>query len=306
MIHLHWHSHYSLLDAVGTPDKIVEKASEYNMSAIAITDYAWMYGAVEFYETATKAWIKPIIWIEIPVVYEMNNQDAWIVQNIVLIAKDNDWYQNLMELTSYSHLQNPKSFPKIDIAKLKQHSKWLIWIMWWANSKIWNMIINKEDDNKIKETIQMYKEIFEWNFYLEVICQNESKLENIKDINQKVIELASQLEITLIVGNEYTYINQEDKEAYEVLLCIKDNAKYLKSFVKWDYHIFQENEVYDTMEKNWYSKEFIKTLIDNNQKVADLVTLELPIWKIFFPKYESPQNIKEIYEKYKDQLIEND
>jgi len=118
--HLHGHSTFSFLEAIGKPIAIVNKAKELGMDAIGITDYNGMYGMVRFYQIAKDAGIKPIIGVEIGFVMDINSQiPDQHIGNIVIIAKSKEGYQSLMELTSLANKQDIKGKPKIDLQTLK-------------------------------------------------------------------------------------------------------------------------------------------------------------------------------------------
>jgi DNA polymerase III subunit alpha len=118
--HLHGHSTFSFLEAIGKPAAIVNKAKELGMNAIAITDYNGMYGMVKFYQLAKESGIKPIIGVEVGFVMDINSQvQEQQIGNIVLIAKNKEGYQALMQLTSYANKEGIKGKPKIDLQALR-------------------------------------------------------------------------------------------------------------------------------------------------------------------------------------------
>lgn len=308
-IHLHWHSHYSLLEWLGSIGKIVDKAKSLEMEAIALTDYNAMYWAVEFYKAAKKAWIKWIVWLEIGMVQNIQKKDLKeISYNIVLLAQTLDGYQNLMEIVSDANIKWFLNKPTIDISILKDHSKGLIAFMWWEKSLIGQMIMAKDDEKKIIEMIETYKDLF-WkdNFFLEITAQDYKKDPKFKLLNDTLISLAEKSSTTMIINNNFHYINKDDKEAYEVLLCIKE-WKYIhdstRPRISQEQHIFTEAEIIDVMVKNWYEESFIQWLIQNNLTVSQSIDMKIPLWQILFPRYESPEYIKEIYEKCKDWLVD--
>ncbi len=273
------------------------------MDSIAITDIWWLYWAIEFYEIAKKNNIKPIIGVEISIVNNILKKDLnEKFYNITLIAQNYEWYENLLKLVSIWNLDWFNNFARIDIDLLKKYSNWIIGFMWWIDSQIWQMIISKENQSKIIEYINMYKQIFwENNFLLEIIVQDYKKEKELKQINDKMIELSQQTNTKLIVNNNYHYINKEDKEAYEILLCIKD-WKFINSpdiqKISWDYHIASEQEIIETLKNNWFEDLFISELIDNNYNIAKSIDLKIELGKILFPKYESSENIKKLYEEF--------
>ena len=165
--HLHWHSTFSFLEAIWTPKKIVAKAKELWFSAVAITDYFAMYWAIQLYEAAKENEIKPIIWTELWFVLDINwfnkVDEIW---NICLLAKNTEWYQNLMKLVSVANQAWIAWKPKIDISTLWENNEWVIAFMWWEESRLWKMISRSETDDKILEIVHMIQDnIWKENVY---------------------------------------------------------------------------------------------------------------------------------------------
>lgn len=306
-IHLHWHSHYSLLEWVWQPANISNKAKELWMNAIAITDNSAMYWAIEFYKKAWSDKFKPIIWVELSIVNNISQKDInEKIYNIVLLVKNYEWYQNLMKIVSIANLKWFHNVARIDMWILQENIGWLIWFMWWQNSQIWEMINSWDNNSKIIEKLTQYKKIFwDGNFYLEIIAQDYNKEKLLQKINNSILALSKESQIPLIVNNNYCYINSSDKEAYEVLLCIKDwwyINSWDKKIIKWDYHIFSEDEIRSVLDKNGFEKTLVDEMIANNCKIAEFIELKIPLYQLLFPKYESPEYIKKLYEQHKDWL----
>ena len=127
-IHLHTHSHYSLLDGLGTPDQLIAEAKKQGATALALTDHGNMYGAIEFYQKCKKADIKPIIGVEAYIslssLTEKNVREK--PYHLILLAENNEGYKNLLKLTTIAHLEGFYYKPRIDWATLKKYSKGLI------------------------------------------------------------------------------------------------------------------------------------------------------------------------------------
>lgn len=307
--HLHWHSTFSFLEAIWKPKHIVARAKELWMQSIAITDFNWMYWAINFYLTANDENIKPIIGVELWLVLDINSvSNPKTIWNIVLIAKNNDWYHSLMELTSFANQQWIKTKPKIDVSALKSNSQWLIAIVWWEDSFVWKMLTNWESEDRVLEVIKMIKEyIWKDNFFLEIIAQDENILDDTKKINKNIIKFSDITWLNCVINNNYCYPRSEDKQAWEMALAIKDwNKMYEpnRRKPKWEYHIMTWEEIEDIMLKNWYNNSQIQEWISNNEKIANSISYEIRLWQYLFPNYETPDDIKEIYDKYKDDLVE--
>lgn len=306
--HLHWHSSFSFLEAIGKPKSIIAKAKSLWMESIAITDYNGMYWSVNFYLLALESSIKPIIGTEFWFVMDINSiNNPKTIWNIVLIAKNNQWYHNLMELVSFANQQWIKFKPKIDISILKQKNQWIIAIVWWEESWLGKMILNWDSQDNMIELIHILKEIL-WkeNIFLEIIAQNEDILTDIKKINNQIILLSKETDTDCVINNNYFYPDKDEKEAWEMALAIKDWHKMYEENrrkPKWDYHIMNEDEIVEIMINNWYKNEIIQERIQNNNTISDTINIEIQVWQYLFPNYENPQDIKDIYEKNKEELI---
>lgn len=306
--HLHGHSTFSFLEAIWTPKKLVAKAKELWFTALWITDYFAMYWAIQLYEAAKENEIKPIIWCELWFVLDINwfnkIDEIW---NICLLAKDTEWYQNLMKIVSVANQAWIAGKPKIDINTIWNYSGWIIAFMWWEESWIWKMINRSEPDDKIMEIVWMIQEkIWKENVYFEVIAQNEAENQTLKKINQKVLSLAKSNWISIMTWNVYDYINKWDKAAREMALAIKDNKRIFDSDrrdPKWEFYLMTGDEIKEILLWNWYNDSEVDEWINMNNKIADQIDIKINMWQWLFPKYQPYDEIKEIYENIKDSLI---
>ncbi len=302
MIHLHWHSHFSLFEWYWSPKKIIEKAKNLWMTSIAITDYYNMYWAIEFFENAKKNDIKPIIWVEIP--FSESNKTSKPTF-LVILAKNFSWYKNLLKIVSEANLKNYQNFPKINSEILKKYKNDIIIILWGIKSIIWEMILNNEKIDKISEFIKKFENIvWKENILLEVQPQPG---DDYKKINSIVIEMGNKLNYTIIINNNFHYINEENKTIRWVMQAIK-NWDYFspeKHIPNEIWHICSENEIINLWKKYLNLKENeIKKLIQNNKEIANTINIEIPLWNILFPKYKVSPEIEKLYKKYKNLLIE--
>lgn len=152
--HLHVHSHYSLLDAIGSPKALLAQAKALGMSSLALTDYFGMYGAIEFYKEAQKHGINPLIGTEIGYVQDMNYKDPnENAGTIVLLARDYIGYQNLMQLVSKGHLEGFHKLPRIDLRCLQQFSSGVIALGGGPRSRLGKLLLAKEDQRKVQEQL---------------------------------------------------------------------------------------------------------------------------------------------------------
>ena len=306
--HLHWHSTFSFLESIWTPKQIVDKSKELWFKHLAITDFGNMYGAIAFYNAARNNDINPIIWTELGFVLDIEwfnkLEDIW---NVCLLAKNVDWYNSLMKIVSHANQEWNVWKAKFDINMLTKYNKWFIAFMWWKESWIGKMILRSESDEKIMEITSMLQEkIWKENLYFEIIAQNEELDSNTAKINKKILELAEKNNIECIVDNAFQYINEWDKETWEMALAIKDGNKMYDQHrrkPKWDFYIMTGEEIKRLSLLNWYENAQVDKWIDNTNKIAEQVKIEIPMWQALFPNHQTPEEIKEIYSKVEKKLI---
>jgi len=292
MIHLHGHSHYSMLQAIWGIKAIINKAKELNQDAIAITDINAGYGLLEFYEKTD--WIKPILWVDLNFSYDGKN-----IMNIVLLSKTYEGYQNMIKLISIANTVNMIDIPFITMDDLKKHSKWLIWISGW-NWEIEKLIVWWEKDNIILDKIQEYDDLFKWEFYLEFLTYDYNLFSDRKKIEEKFVQFVEQNNKKIVVSSNYKYLNKEDRDTYDVLLCIKNNYKYWeenRQRLKWYNYIMSEEEVRVVLTNNWLSEDLQNILIWNTHKISESIDCKIPLHQLLFPKYEVPDKYKKLYKK---------
>ncbi len=306
--HLHGHSTYSFLEAIWNPKQIVEKAKELWFKHIWITDFGNMYGAIAFYNAARNNDINPIIWTELGFVLDIEwynkLENIW---NVCLLAKNIDWYNSLMKIVSHANQEWNAGKAKFDINMLSKYNKWFIAFMWWKESWIWKMILRSESDEKIMEIAGMVQEkIWKENTYFEIIAQDEGLDEQTAKINKKILELAKANNIECITDNAFQYINKEDKETWEMALAIKDGNKMYEQHrrkPKWDFYMMTWEDIKRISQSNWYEVSDIDDRIENTNKIAKQVKIEIPMWQALFPNYDTPAEMKKIYDKVEKKLI---
>ncbi|MGZ6274644.1 MAG: PHP domain-containing protein, partial [Syntrophales bacterium] len=222
-VHLHVHTQYSLLDGTIRLDNLFKKAKEYQMQAVAMTDHGNIFGAIDFYQHAQKYGIKPIIGCELYVApksrFDKNAQAAGEgSHHLLVLVKDRQGYKNLMQLVTAAYLEGFYYRPRVDKELLARYSEGLIALSACLHGEIASLLLkrNKEAASGVASD---YKKIFgEDNFYLEIM---ENGLPEQKTVNGDLIELSRELSIPLVATNDCHYIDREDAEAHEVLLCIQ-------------------------------------------------------------------------------------
>lgn len=316
---LHWHSTYSFLEALWQPKDIVKRAKELWFPAIAITDYNGMFWVPSFFlaakdsrnpEDENDKWVKAIFGLEIWFVMDLNasmiGKNIW---NICMIAENDCWYHNMMELVSYANQQWYSNWiPKVDVNILKEKSEWIIIFSWWEQSWMYKLASSGESEIKIREIYQMLQDIFWENCFLEIIAQDEDVLSITKKCNQFVYNLAKKTDTKLIVNNDFRYLCEWDKHTREIALAIKDWVKMYdlnRRRPEWKYHIMNWDEIRNICLKNWYSAEEVDEWMENNWKIAEKANASMLLHQKLFPRYNIPDNIKVLYDKYgADSIIE--
>ena len=227
-VHLHVHSHYSLLYGMMKPKKFPAYAKERGFSAISLVDYGSMYGAIEFYQACIENGIKPIIGFEAYISpRRMEDKDPELdkdLYQLVLLAENYDGYRNLMLLTSEGHLRGTfNGKPRIDKETLKKYSKNIIALSAGLKGEVSKLLrVNKIDEAK-KIALQ-YNEIFgQNNFFLEL--QDHPAMEGQIDVNTKLITLSKETGIPLVVTRDVFYANPEYAEAQDIMCCIREGWK---------------------------------------------------------------------------------
>ena len=287
-VHLHVHTQYSLLDGAIRLDDLLAKAKQYQMPAIAMTDHGNMFGAVDFYQKAYAAGIKPIIGCELYVApgsrFERNEGH----RHLVILAKDTHGYRNLMKLTSAGYLEGFYYKPRVDKELLARHSEGLICTSACLNGEIAHLLL-KGDREGAKSVAEEYREIFgEGNFYLEIM---ENGLEEQKRANEGLIELGKMLSIPLVATNDCHYLNREDAEAHEVLLCIQTGTT-----MEDDRRMrFSSEEFYlKSPEEMKESFSYCPEAITNTIEIANKCNLRLDLGLQFFlPHYETDAGLSQ-------------
>ena len=223
-VHVHVHTEYSLLDGAIRIDQMLKKSRSLGMDAVAITDHGNMFGAVQFYDQAVKAEIKPIIGCEIYVApgdrrdRSPSRDGSPNAYHLVLLVMNEEGYRNLSQLVTLGHLEGFYYHPRVDMELLKKFNGGLIALSACLKGNV-PFLINAGRSDAAKEKAQELASIFDNDrFYLEV---QANKMPAQIKINRALRELSQDLSIPLVATNDCHYLNQEDAEAHDVLLCVQ-------------------------------------------------------------------------------------
>ena len=295
-IHLHLHTEYSLLDGVGKIDDYINKAKSFGMDAIAITDHGNMFGAVEFYQKAMKKGIKPIIGMEAYIAEGLLTEKQGKNYHLVLLAKNEIGYKNLMKLSSIGYKEGFYYRPRIDKLVLKDCSEGLIALSACMNGEI----AKKIHENKLleaKEVLEFYKDTFGEDFYIEV---QDNGIEEQYDLNEKLYKFAKENGVEVVGTCDTHYVNHGEHKLQDIMICVQTGAKLRdrdRMRIDSDGMYFKSYE--DVHERlGHFDRALSNTLL-----IASKCNLELEFGKFKFPKYTVPENFTNIKE-YLRYLVE--
>jgi DNA polymerase III subunit alpha len=284
--HLHCHTEYSVLDGACKIGEILEKCRDLDMTSCAITDHGSIFGAIEFYQMAKKAGIKPIIGCELYLAPESRfDKQAGTRNNyhFLTLCENETGYHNLCKLSSLGYLEGFYYKPRVDIELVAKHSEGLIATTSCLAGEIPQFLMN-DDLDKANEAMKKYVEIFgKDNFLVELM---DHGMEEQKKVNPYLAEMAEHHGLMTIATNDCHYVNKEDAEPHEALLCIQTNGMLDDD----DHFKFPSNEVYfkspDEMREvfpEW------PDAIANTEKIAERCNVEIPLGQHLIPEFVPPK-----------------
>lgn len=285
--HLHLHTPFSLLDGFTRIDKVIEKAKSLGMDSIAITDHGVMFGVIDFYKQAKKNGIKPIIGCELYTSARSYKDKETIDRksgHIILLAKNNIGYQNIIKLVSIGFVDGLYYKPRVDYELLEKYSQGVVCLSACLAGDIQRYIL-AGDYEKAKELALKLENIYgKGNFYLEM--QDHGIVEQ-KKVNIYLRKLSKDTGIPLVVTNDVHYVDKQDHKAHEILLCIQ-TGKTLDDEQKME---FQTNEFYFKSQDEMYELfEDDEEALYNTQVIADMCNVEFDFNSYHLPNYNVPDN----------------
>jgi DNA polymerase III subunit alpha len=286
-IHLHLHTEYSLLDgAVRIPD-LVAKAAGYGMPAVAMTDHGNMFGAIEFYQAAAKAGVKPIIGCEVYMapgsMFDKSASSAReAAYHFTLLAKDLQGYSNLVKLVSAAHLEGFHYKPRIDKALLVKHCAGLIGMSACLKGEI-NVAIQAGDIAKAEKSAAEFRDIFgAENFYLEL---QDHGIEAQQLCNRALVEISKKLNIPVVATNDVHFLERSHHEAHDVLICIGTG-----SMIHDERRMRYPTEVYfKSGEEMQAIFSELPDALSNTLRIAEACNLKLEFGISKYPAYPPPE-----------------
>jgi DNA polymerase-3 subunit alpha len=299
-VHLHNHTQYSLLDGACRIDRMIAKAKEMNMNAVAMTDHGNMFGTIEFYNKAKGAGIKPLVGTEAYVVngsYDEQNKKGQTRYHLVLLAKNLNGYKNLIKLSSRSYTKGFYRKPRMTKDDLKKYSEDIIALSACVQGEVpknlfdedreTGVITIREDKADAIKAINDYKDIFGDNFYIELQDHN---LAVEKKVMPELIKLARLTNTPMVVTNDCHYLNKEDSEAHDILMCMQTGKKFddpKRMRYSPELYFKSEEEMLQLFPQ-------VPEAYENTQKIADEIDLELDYSKFLLPKINVPAKYKDM------------
>lgn len=297
-VHLHVHSEYSLLDGSARIEDMVKKTKELGMNSLALTDHGSMYGIIQFYKACERYGIKPIIGSEVYITnqsrLEKNTANRKYF-HLILLAKNNTGYKNLIKLVSEGFTTGYYYRPRIDYEVLKEYSEGLIGTSACISGEVQALILDGKYE-EAKEKAYFYEDIFgKGNFYLEL--QDHGMPEQ-KIINEGLLKLNKETNIPLIAANDSHYLNKDDYISHDVLLCVQTgktiNDEERMKFPSSEFYLKSPEEMAELFS---YAPE----ALENTQKIADMCDVEIEFHNLKLPHFDAPDGIEN--EEYLRHLI---
>jgi len=281
--HLHVHSEYSLLDGMCRIPNLIARVKELGMDSVALTDHGVMYGAIEFYRLAKDAGIRPIIGCEVYVAPNGNGSHAPGEKSnyhLVLLARNQTGYRNLIQIVTRAHLEGFYYKPRIDKEFLREHANGLIALSACLAGEVAQHILAGRREEAIKAAL-WYKETF-GDFYLEIQRHPIAELET---VNAALIEISHETGIPLVATNDTHYLYKEDASTHDLLLCIGTNStvsdqKRMK--MQGDFFYLK------TPEEMAEAYRDIPEALENTHKIAEMCDLKLDFERLHLPEITLP------------------
>ena len=297
-VHLHNHTFHSVLDGLTKIYDLVDKVKELGMEAAAVTDHGTMSGILDYYKTAKKAGIKPIIGIETYVAtrsrFDRDPSKDKQRFHLTVLAMNNTGFHNLMKLSTRANLEGMYYKPRIDHELLEELNEGLIVLSGCASGEI-GVALKEDDYDRAREIAKWYKSILGDRYYLELQDHGHLKANTHWDvqakINEGLIKLSKELDIEMVVTCDGHYLTHEYQDAHEILLCV-GTGSYLSdekrmSLKDFELHLTDPRDIID----HW-GEEFPE-VIRNTKKIADRCDVEIELGRILIPKYPLPDGENE-------------
>jgi DNA polymerase-3 subunit alpha len=292
-VHLHCHSHYSLLDGAGKIRDLLERAQALRMNALALTDHGNLYGAVKFYQQAKELSINPILGLEAYIApgSRFQKEAAGTKEasyHLTLLAQNRTGFQNLIKLSSAAFLEGFYFRPRIDKELLEAHNQGLICLSGCISSEINRLILSGNESNleKARQVIAWFQKVFGNRYYIEI--QNNG-MESQRIALAAAVDLARQMGVPTVATSDVHYVRREDAEAQDILLCV-NTGKFRTDANRMR---METNEFYLRSPEEMYAAfPGQEDAVRRSQQIADSVDIELELGRRHFPIFTPPDGQK--------------
>jgi len=285
-VHLHTHSEFSLLDGLGKLDHLIERAKSFGMDALGLTDHGAMYGSFKFYLKAKAAGVKPIIGVETYVAkrsrFDKEGKIDTDPYHLILLAKNEAGYRNLMKLVTHAHLEGYYYKPRIDWELLKTHHEGLICTSGCLRGQL-AMLLREGKEKEAEKVAGEYAALFgSDHYYIEI--QKHPHIPLVDEVNEKLIALSRTLGLPLVATNDIHYVDAADAEAQEILLCVQtqhtivEKNRPLSMIESPDFYMRSPDEM-----KGLFIQ--YPEAIANTVKIANMCDITLSVGKWILPHY---------------------
>ncbi|MDO4504700.1 MAG: DNA polymerase III subunit alpha [bacterium] len=305
-VHLHNHTHYSLLDGLTKIDELIDFVKGSGMEAVAVTDHGTMSGLVELYKTCDAAGVKAIMGLEAYVAARnMEDRDPAYDKerfHITLLAMNNIGFENLCRLITEAEMNGKYYKPRIDHRVMEKYNEGIICLSGCAGSEI-SMAIRNDDEERLKTLVDWYSKVYDGRFYLEMQDHGHpdspTHWSEQTKINNRLMKLHDETGLPLVVTCDAHYIHHSDQDAHEVLLCVGTGSKISDtnrmSLKDFQLHVIPPDEIIE----RW--KDTCPEAIRNTKRIADRCNVTLDLGRILIPKF--PIETGETEKQYLDNMV---
>jgi DNA polymerase-3 subunit alpha len=293
--HLHCHTQYSLLDGAAGIDNLIESAERRDIPAVAITDHGNLYGVPEFYTTAKDSDVQPIIGCEFYLTPSgIDDKTDKTRYHQVLLAKNQTGYENLMKLSSLSFTEGFYYKPRIDRDLLREYHEGLVATTCCLQGHVPQTILN-ENEERAREVFEEYLDIFGDDYYIEL---QDHDIDDQHTVNEVLLQWRKEYDVKLLATNDVHYVDRQDHEAQDILLCLQTGADYKDPdrmrFSNDEFYLKGEEEMTEAL--TGIPKDFQREALVTTNEVADKCKFDLPMGDLLMPHYPIPDGFEDMDE----------
>ena len=291
--HLHVHTEYSMLDGISRIPELVARTGELGMDSLAITDHGTFYGVVDFYSACREANIKPIIGCEVYVAHKSRhekNPSERSPAHLVLLARDNTGYRNLMQLVTKGHVEGFYNRPRIDKELLEEFGSGLVCLSGCPSAEVPRILADGRYDEAARAA-GWYRELFGDGYFLEV--QQHAHVPQLDQINEGLLRLSDDLKLPLVATNDAHYVHQHQSGLQDIYICIQTNTT-----VNDEKRLRMEDDSYyikspQEMEQLFggLPADVRSAALANTGLIADMCDVSLDFGQTHLPRYETPDGM---------------